>query len=466
MVICQTVTPGIRTQIADISTAHAMWAYLARRYCVSSQAQIFTLYQTLSGLQQGDESIDQFYSRFCELWRQVDALSPPECPIHAVAPTVSCTPCLRRSQHEETRCLYEFLMRLRPEFESCRAQLLHSPTAHTLDEAFALVLAEETRLRATSTGAGAALASQRFAPPTISGPLVSRPPATSTSSSAPRPKKPVTCYHCGILGHIERDCRKKQRGFPRVTAPAAPHLTASSPLLPTPSLQAHSVQPVPTPPADSPTIQEVMVLLRQLQHQIQDTSSDRASSAYSLPSASTSGTPCSPWLLDSGASLHITPDASLLTACCPPTHTTRVRIADGTPLLVSSIGHLSTSSFSVPEVSHVPRLSMSLMSVSQLTDYGCQVVFDSFSCRVQDRSGTVIRAGRRHSGVYMLDSLRLPSSSAPVTHCHAAVLPFYQWHYRLGHPCPSRLSFLVRSGRLGAVSPQFDVVCHGYKLGK
>ena len=122
----------------------------------------------------------------------------------------------------------------------------------------------------------------------------------------------------------------------------------------------------------------------------------------------------------------MTPDASLLASCCPPTHTTRVRIADGTSLPVTSIGHLSTSSFSVPEVSHVPRLSMSLMSVSQLTDYGCQVVFDSSVCRVQDRSGTVIGAGRRHSGVYMLDSLHLPSSSTPTTHCHAAVLPSHQ----------------------------------------
>ena len=40
MVICQTVTPEIRSQIAKLPTAHAMWAYLAQRYCVSSQAQI------------------------------------------------------------------------------------------------------------------------------------------------------------------------------------------------------------------------------------------------------------------------------------------------------------------------------------------------------------------------------------------------------------------------------------------
>ena len=78
----------------------------------------------------------------------------------------------------------------------------------------------------------------------------------------------------------------------------------------------------------------------------------------------------------------------------------------------------------------------------------------------------MIGAGRRHSRVYTLDFLRLPSSPTPVAHCHAAVLPSQQWHHRLGHPCPSRLSFLIRSDFLGAVSHRPDAVCHGCKLGK
>ena len=51
MVICQTATLKIHTQIAELFIAHAMWAYLARRYCGSSQAQLYTLYHTLGGLQ-------------------------------------------------------------------------------------------------------------------------------------------------------------------------------------------------------------------------------------------------------------------------------------------------------------------------------------------------------------------------------------------------------------------------------
>ena len=122
----------------------------------------------------------------------------------------------------------------------------------------------------------------------------------------------------------------------------------------------------------------------------------------------------------------MTPDATHLTRCSPAPPITRVRIADGTPLPVSSIGHLNTSSFLVSSILHAPRLSISLMSVSQLTDFNCQVIFDRTSCRVQDRNRTVIGVGRRHSGVYALESLHLPSSSVPVCHYHAAILSYHQ----------------------------------------
>jgi hypothetical protein len=52
-----------------------------------------------------------------------------------------------------------------------------------------------------------------------------------------------------------------------------------------------------------------------------------------------------------------------------------VLIVDGT-LCVASRGTLSTSSFSVPDVSHVPRLTMNLLSTSQITDSGCRVILD------------------------------------------------------------------------------------------
>jgi hypothetical protein len=54
------------------------------------------------------------------------------------------------------------------------------------------------------------------------------------------------------------------------------------------------------------------------------------------------------------------------------------------PLSVSSRGTLSTF-FYVPDISHVPRLTMNLFSANQITDFGCRVFLDTDSCSIQDR---------------------------------------------------------------------------------
>lgn len=81
MIICQTVTLEICTQITDLLTTREMWDYLECQY--SSQAQLYTLYEALTSLQQGEDIIDHFYSQYCVLWRQIDALTPLYCTVHA-----------------------------------------------------------------------------------------------------------------------------------------------------------------------------------------------------------------------------------------------------------------------------------------------------------------------------------------------------------------------------------------------
>ena len=113
MIICQTVSMEIRTGTAELPSARMMSEYLGKRYCGPSLAQIFILYQTVSSLQQCDDTVDRFYSRFCSLWRQIDLLTPVECPV-AAAHSVTCTgTCDLRRRHEETRRMYDFIMRLR-----------------------------------------------------------------------------------------------------------------------------------------------------------------------------------------------------------------------------------------------------------------------------------------------------------------------------------------------------------------
>jgi hypothetical protein len=76
-------------------------------------------------------------------------------------------------------------------------------------------------------------------------------------------------------------------------------------------------------------------------------------------------------------------------------------------LSVSSQGTLSTSSFSIPDISHVPHLKMNLFSASQLTDSGCRIILDADSCDVQDRRTHALVGAGPHSrdapGLWELD---------------------------------------------------------------
>ena len=106
------------------------------------------------------------------------------------------------------------------------------------------------------------------------------------------------------------------------------------------------------------------------------------------PPPTQSGT--SSWVLDSGASFHMSSDSSALSSLRPLDFPINVLTADGTPLPVASCGTPSTPSFFVPGVSHVPRLTMNLFSAAQLTYSGCCVILDADSC--------LICSGSSHQG--------------------------------------------------------------------
>ena len=57
--------------------------------------------------------MDEFCTRFSAIWQQMDVLAPPPCP-H----TFTCTLCIPYREHELQHRMYEFIMRLRPEFEA------------------------------------------------------------------------------------------------------------------------------------------------------------------------------------------------------------------------------------------------------------------------------------------------------------------------------------------------------------
>ena len=102
-----------------------------------------------------------------------------------------------------------------------------------------------------------------------------------------------------------------------------------------------------------------------------------------------------------------------LVLCC---HPLVVQTADSIYLPVTGRGVLSTSSFHVSIVSHVPNLIVQLMSAGQITDHGCRIILESDSCCVQDlHTGLLVGTRpRRHDSqcLWELDWLHLPSTAS------------------------------------------------------
>ena len=133
------------------------------------------------------------------------------------------------------------------------------------------------------------------------------------------------------------------------------------------------------------------------------------------------------WLLDSGASKHMTPSTDQMKNLRP--HIGKVYIGDNSTIPIHSEGSLEVLSdgkggYLSSRVYYVPKLGYHLMSVSELCKLGMRVIFDEYTVSIQDKAtGKEVRGGSVENGVYKLHAMSSVQNS-PVGDL---------WHYRFGH---------------------------------
>ena len=145
-----------------------------------------------------------------------------------------------------------------------------------------------------------------------------------------------------------------------------------------------------------------------------------------------------PFILDSGATAHMTYDASIVRDARPPgpgDHST-IFVGDGEPLRVTAIGTMVVNSNTCDgEVSFsntlvVPELRQTLISIGALTAAGATGVISGGAIDIQHNGNTVLCATKR-GGIYELRGcfpIRSPAAYVTTGRCDATL-----WHRRLGH---------------------------------
>ncbi|PKU70250.1 Retrovirus-related Pol polyprotein from transposon TNT 1-94 [Dendrobium catenatum] len=152
------------------------------------------------------------------------------------------------------------------------------------------------------------------------------------------------------------------------------------------------------------------------------------------------------WFLDSGASTHLTSDASQLSTTEPYRGNSQVTLGNGHNLSIRNTGTgilpTPSGSLQLNKLHHVPNLSFNLLSVYQLThDNSCIVSFSSRGYVIQDSTTKrVLLQGPCHNGLYSISTSTSPANLALLS---VQTVPDL-WHGRLGHPDTRKLQHLAQ----------------------
>nr|DAD26772.1 TPA_asm: hypothetical protein HUJ06_028240 [Nelumbo nucifera] len=148
--------------------------------------------------------------------------------------------------------------------------------------------------------------------------------------------------------------------------------------------------------------------------------------------------PTPTWLLDSGASHHVTSDLSNLSLHSPYQGTDDVMIGDGSGLQITYTGSTtiptSSRTITLHNVLCVPSMKKNLISIYQLCiSNHVSIEFSPSTFHVKDlNTGAILLTGQPKDGVYEWPASS--SSSSPLLAFSSVKTTSSEWHSRLGHP--------------------------------
>ncbi|KAG8387429.1 hypothetical protein BUALT_Bualt02G0020500 [Buddleja alternifolia] len=283
-------------------------------------------------------------------------------------------------------------------------------------------------------------------------------------------KKDLYCEFCHRTGHIQEKCFKLH-GFPANYKPKGKKSHIGFQRGNNSGIGGHMVQQVTTNNLNSTSHAGNSANIDQSSsaqinnaaaplHQPPQLTSDQIAQLLSLlnkPSTSTSESPfhlavisyclsvkhaSNTWILDSGATDHITKSMSLLESPKLLTTPKSVHLPDGSIASVTHTGHVTlTSTIMLQNVLFIPSLHHNLLSISKLScDSHCSINFTPTSCIMQGPMlKTPVVLGKQIDGLYCFDSSHDHFHSALSTSLNNIEL----WHHRLGHTSLDKLKCIV-----------------------
>jgi hypothetical protein len=171
-----------------------------------------------------------------------------------------------------------------------------------------------------------------------------------------------------------------------------------------------------------------------------------------------------PWVINFGATNHMTGASTLFNSYTPCSGKDKVHVADGSMVPITGRGSIMcTKTLSLSSVLHVPDFPINLLSVSSITkSVNCRGWFDPSHCAFQELgTGRILGTRTRHDGLYYLDAgsdeVAFASKMSP---CQELLL----LHRRLGHTSFVSMSRIYPS--LFNACPRETLICVACEFSK
>ena len=427
--LINTMAPNVRKSFRFLPSAREIWEAVHLAYGTTGNISlIFDIKAKLWEVKQKQRSINDYYLEKNDLWQELDFLKDKK--HHCTADAAE------DHKEKEMERLFEFLAGLDKTYDEIRGRILGHQPLPSVPEAFSILRNEESR-RNTML--------KRDTPQNL-------PPVPEVSAMAAQSfnqknsKGRPTCDHCQKQGHTKDKCwdlhgkphdwkPKKSRGRGYVAESTKDDEQYA--IAPAPQVSSSSNVNL-----DGDNLNQIMEMLASLQFKNQAVKNPTATVVRRgnfLQALATIKGVCSGqcWIIDSGASDHMTDDKRLFLSYAPVANKLTVKIADDSDAVVAGIGIVKVSAtLTLNSVLHVPNLKCNLLSVSKLTkDEHCQANFFADHCSFQDLlTGMMIGSASESNGLYYLDGDLSKNSRYGNKMSLSRTSELELWHQRLGHP--------------------------------
>ncbi|KAF7843815.1 Retrovirus-related Pol polyprotein from transposon RE1 [Senna tora] len=446
-------------------TAQEVWKELEEKYGKTNRPQLVHVKKQLATLERGNDSLAVYSTKLKKLWEEVCSLQPkPQC-------TCDCEASKLLEDLHNSNYVDQFLMGLGDAYESVVSNILLMEPVPSYNKVYSMVAQIESQRSVTLKNVANVEASALLAK---ANDMQKYTASVSRSFDRKKEKASRFCTHCNRTGHLEDVCFKKI-GYPDWFMELKNQKGKK---------QSNSVNA--TFDDDSTGSKQKVVdedkksLAEMIQEELRKmmagkggttSTSAQAASLNASYFADFAGNQSSShidyfsnsanvrWIIDSGASSHVTSSLELLTEISRPMGENTVQLPNGLIKKVEFVGKaILNTAITLENVLFVPEFKYNLVAVSKLaTGLNLDVVFHDTGCVMQDRlTKKQLAKGKMIKNLYVLvdaESADLKNNTS-LTCNSIDCIDSTLWHERLGHPSHNVL------GRIDAISPKGDLgVC-------